>query len=148
MITKEHLQTLLSRRDQLHKFLNISNKKTDADALEKTTQSIDFWESPKEAQIIIKKINSLKIWLNAYTLVENNIDELQILLELDAEESEIKSQLKATIISLEDLEFKKLDTFFTSEFNAISENRVFSLESRISLISFNSFSDLIPSIKT
>ena len=44
MITKEHLQTLLSRRDQLHKFLNISNKKTDADALEKKTQSIDFWE--------------------------------------------------------------------------------------------------------
>ena len=108
MITKEYLQTLLSRRDQLHKFLNISNKKTDADALEKKTQSIDFWESPKEAQIILKKINSLKIWLNAYTLVENNIDELQILLELNAEESEIKSQLKATIISLEDLEFKNM----------------------------------------
>ena len=108
MITKEHLQNLLFRKDQLHKFLNISNKKIDADALEKTTQSIDFWESPKEAQIILKKINSLKLWLNAYTLVENNIDELQILLELDAEESEIKSQLKATIISLEDLEFKNM----------------------------------------
>ena len=108
MATKEHLKTLEYRRDELYKFLDITNKKEKADALEKTTQSADFWENPKEAQVILKQLSSLKIWIKAYNLVSNNIDELQVLLELSAEEDELELQLKATITSIEDLEFKNM----------------------------------------
>ncbi len=108
MVTKEHLKTLVSRRDELYKFLNILTKQTQADSLEKTTQSADFWEKPKEAEVILKQLNALKIWLNAYNLVTHNIDELQVLLELSAEENELELQLKATITSIEDLEFKNM----------------------------------------
>ncbi len=108
MVTKEHLKTLVSRRDELYKFLNILTKQAQADSLEKTTQSADFWEKPKEAEVILKQLSALKIWLNAYNLVTHNIDELQVLLELSAEEKELELQLKATITSIEDLEFKNM----------------------------------------
>ncbi|KRO63524.1 MAG: peptide chain release factor 2 [Cryomorphaceae bacterium BACL11 MAG-121015-bin20] len=108
MVTKEHLKTLVSRRDELYKFLNILTKQAQADSLEKTTQSADFWEKSKEAEVILKQLSALKIWLNAYNLVTHNIDELQVLLELSAEENELELQLKATITSIEDLEFKNM----------------------------------------
>ena len=108
MVTKEHLKTLVSRRDELYKFLNILTKQAQADSLEKTTQSADFWEKSKEAEVILKQLSALKIWLNAYNLVTHNIDELQVLLELSAEENELELQLKATITSIEDLELKNM----------------------------------------
>ena len=108
MVTKEQLKTLESRRDELFKHLQISNKKEQANSLEKNTQSADFWQNPKKAQLILKELNVLKMWLKSYDLVVNNIDEIQVLLELNADESELKSQLKDTITSIEDLEFKNM----------------------------------------
>ena len=66
MVTKEHLKTLVSRRDELYKFLNISNRQEKADTLEKTTQSAGFWENPKKAEVILKQLSSLKIWLSLF----------------------------------------------------------------------------------
>ena len=108
MVSKERIKNLASRRDELNKFLDISNKNKEANSLEKTTQSARFWENPKEAQVILKQLSSLKIWLRSYNLVVNNIDELQVLLELRAEESELELQLRTTIKSIEDLEFKNM----------------------------------------
>jgi len=108
MVTKEQLKALHSRREELYRCLKISNKKETADTLEKNTQSETFWQNPKKAQSILKQLNSLKIWLNGYSIVTNNIDELQVLLELNAEETELESQLKKTITAIEDLEFKNM----------------------------------------
>ena len=108
MITKEQINKLSLRKEQLYKHLNISNKTQEANNLENTTQSTDFWKEPKEAQKILKKLNSLKIWLKGYSVISNNIDELQVLLELNAEENELEVQYKKTIISIQDLEFKNM----------------------------------------
>ena len=108
MATKEDLKNLGSRRDQLHKFLKIANKKKEADSLENITQSLDFWKDPKKAENILKTLSSLKIWLNAYNIVSSNIDELEILLELRAKDNELELQLKKTLESIEDLEFKNM----------------------------------------
>ena len=108
MITKENLKDLISRRDELYKFLDIPNKKEDASIYEKKTQSLGFWESPNEAQVILKKISSIKIWIKSYNLVKHNIDELQVLIDLEAEEEELNLQFKKTLKSIEDLEFKNM----------------------------------------
>ena len=108
IITKEVLKNLDSRKNELHKFLNISKKKEVANTLQETTELPEFWQEPKEAQKIIKKLNSVKTWLAGYNLIEKNIDELEVLLELNAEEKELELQLKNTIISIEDLEFKNM----------------------------------------
>ena len=108
MVTKDLLKNLASRRDKLYHCLEIANKKKEAEDLEKTTQSTGFWETPKEAQVTLKQLSTFKVWLKAYNLVANNIDELGVLLELGAEENELESQLKTTITSIEDLEFKNM----------------------------------------
>ncbi|MEC7646230.1 MAG: PCRF domain-containing protein, partial [Bacteroidota bacterium] len=108
MLTKESLKDLISRKNELYKFLEIANKEAEKNKLEETSQTSNFWKDPKKAQIILKRLGALKSWLKAYSLVVNNIDELEILLELNAEENEIKLQLKNTITSIEDLEFKNM----------------------------------------
>ncbi len=108
MITKEQLKNLISRKDELYKFLDIASKQENTNALETKTQSADFWENPKKAQKILKELNALKIWINSFNLVKNNIDELQVLIELNAAENELDIQLKNVIISIEELEFKNM----------------------------------------
>ncbi len=108
MITEENLKPLQSRKKKLYKFLHISNKRENAKKLTTTTQEKEFWNNPKEAEVVLKQLNSLKIWLKAYKLIETNIEEMQVLLELEAEEKELEAQLKKVILSIEDLEFKNM----------------------------------------
>ena len=108
MVTNEQIKKLQIRRDELYKYLDILNKKTQAQQLEITTQSKDFWQNPKEAKLTLQQLNSTKLWLKAYNQVANNIDELQVLIDLNEEESEVDAQFKKTISSIEDLEFKNM----------------------------------------
>lgn len=119
MITKEHLKTLISRKDELYKFLNIPEKTENANTLERITQESDFWGDPKQAQITLKKLNSLRSWLKSYNLVAKNIEELQVLMELNAEENELETQLKSTITSIEELEFKNMLSLEEDSLSAI-----------------------------
>jgi len=105
---KDYLNDLISRKDELYKHLNIIVKQKEADNLQQITQKNDFWNSPKEAQLILKKLNSLKVWLKSYNLIIDNIDELQVLIELNADSEELEIQYKKTLISIEDLEFKNM----------------------------------------
>ena len=108
MLTKESLKGLISRKNELYKFLEIANKEEEKKKLEESSQTSDFWEDPKKAQITLKQLGSLKSWLKAYNSVVNNLDELEILLELNAAESEIDTQLQKTTTSIEELEFKNM----------------------------------------
>ena len=75
--------------------------------LEDETQTEKFWDNSIEAKKILKEINKLKIWINLYDLVKN-IEDLEVLIELCADEHEIDTQLKITIQYIEDLEFKNM----------------------------------------
>ena len=106
MITNEQIKKLHIRRDELYKYLDILSKKTEAQKLEITTQSKDFWQNPNEAKLTLKQLNSTKLWLKAYNQVANNIDELQVLIDLNEEENEVDAQFKK--VALFDLEFKNI----------------------------------------
>ena len=119
MVTKEQLKILNSRKDELYKHLDIQKKQEEANSLETSTQSEDFWQNPHEAESILKKLNSVKIWLDGYYLIKNNLDELRILIELCADEKEIEIQLQATSKSIEDLEFKNMLSATEDNFSAV-----------------------------
>ncbi|MAW21232.1 MAG: peptide chain release factor 2 [Flavobacteriales bacterium] len=108
MITDEQIRALSKRRDELNRFIDIEKKKEEANALEQESQSSNFWENPKEAQSILKKLSILKSWIKSYHSVSTNIEELQVLIELNADESELDKYHKKTIGSIEDLEFKNM----------------------------------------
>lgn len=108
MISEEQVKALNTRKDELYKFINIKIKQTEAEKLEVLSQQNDFWDNPKEAQILLKQLSTLKSWIKSYNNVSNNIDELSVLLELSASEDELNEQLIKTKIAVEDLEFKNM----------------------------------------
>ena len=105
---KENISNLVLRKKELYRVLAISNKEKELTILEDKTHQENFWNSPKEAEKILKEISTLKIWVKLYNLVTKNIEDLEVLIDLDAEEEEIESQLKNTILCIEDLEFKNM----------------------------------------
>ena len=105
---KENISQLILRKDELWRVLDIKNKQSQIQILEDETQTEKFWDNSIEAKKILKEINKLKIWINLYDLVKKNIEDLEVLIELCADEHEIDTQLKTTIQYIEDLEFKNM----------------------------------------
>ena len=108
MVSQEQIKALSKRKDELYKFINISEKQKEANTLTLQSQENDFWNNPKEAQIILKKLSILKSWLKSYNAVATNIEELSVLLELEAGEDELETQLQKTRSIVEELEFKNM----------------------------------------
>ena len=108
MVGQEQIKSLSTRKDELYKFINISEKQKKANTLTALSQESNFWDNPKKAQIILKKLSILKNWLKAYSSVVNDIDELSVLIELEADEKELETQLQKTRSTVEELEFKNM----------------------------------------
>lgn len=108
MANQENINSLNKRKVELHKFIDITAKEKEAGNLEKKSQENGFWDNPKDAELLLKKLSGLKSWLKSYDVIELNIEELSVLLELGASEDELKEQFKITQLSVEDLEFKNM----------------------------------------
>jgi len=108
MVSQEQIKALRKRKDELYKFINISEKQKQANTLTAQSQGNDFWNNPKKAQITLKKLSVLKSWLKSYNEVVTNIDELSVLLELEAGEDELETQLQETRSIVKELEFKNM----------------------------------------
>ena len=108
MVGQEQIKSLSTRKDELYKFINISEKQKKANTLTALSQESNFWDNPKKAQIILKKLSILKNWLKSYSSVVNDIDELSVLIELEADEKELETQLQKTRSTVEELEFKNM----------------------------------------
>jgi len=55
MITKDTINGLKKRKDQLHKFLDIENKIILDNEFEQEIISTDFWNNPEKAEKILKE---------------------------------------------------------------------------------------------
>ncbi len=76
-----------------------------------TTQP-DFWNDPKEAEKILKSIQSKKVWTDGFAAVNQSFEDLATLQEFlesgEADPGEIEKEYQKTLKALEDLEFKKM----------------------------------------
>lgn len=112
MITLEQLKDTATRRDALHRYLDIDNKKIQIEEEELRTHVPDFWEHPKEAQAQMKKIKDLQAWVNGYHEVEVAVDELQsgwdFLKEGLLEEAELDQMYARTVELIEGLELRNM----------------------------------------
>jgi peptide chain release factor 2 len=70
----------------------------------------EFWNDPKKAEVVMKEIKVHKNWVAKYETVEGVLEELEILFEFlkegEASEEEVDAQYKASILAIEDLEFR------------------------------------------
>jgi len=79
---------------------------------EEKTFSPDFWNNPKEAEVIVKILKSKKKWVDDYQKLLNLYEELQLLIEFykegEVSEEEVDTHQQELITLLENIEFKNM----------------------------------------
>ncbi len=112
MITADQLKNVLDRAEALYKYLKIDEKKMEYEEEDLRTQAPDFWEDQKRAEEQMKKVKSIKKWLDGYQEVRTAADELQLAFDFYKEEmvteQEIDANYAKAIDSIEKLELKNM----------------------------------------
>ena len=112
MLSNEQIKELDTRLQDLKLYLNIEEKRSLVLEDEKQTQSSNFWDDPKKAEIFLKAINKNKIWVTDFDDLNSSYDNLNVLLDFykegDVSDQEIENAYKTTVSKLEDLEFKNM----------------------------------------
>ncbi len=112
MISNEHINKLHERIGKLKTYLDIDKKIIEISNEEEKTANPNFWNNPKEAEIVMKTLQSKKKWIDDYNSIATNFDEVSILLDFytegEASEEEVVKLYDSTIILIENLEFKNM----------------------------------------
>ncbi|MGI6717675.1 MAG: peptide chain release factor 2 [Bacteroidales bacterium] len=109
MINLDSIKQLKERIDSLRGFLEIDKKEQEIKELEKETYKDDFWDTPKEAEALLKSVNDIKFWTEKYKKIVEFYEELTVTFEFynsgDCTEQELESVYNKCLKHLEDLEF-------------------------------------------
>ena len=112
MISKDQLLQLENRLDKLKTYLNIDKKTIEISNEEEKTANPDFWNNPKDAELVMKKIRSKKKWIEDFELVKSAVEEVSVLYEFYTEEEsteqEVESAYSKAIELMENLEFRNM----------------------------------------
>ncbi|MEI6866060.1 peptide chain release factor 2 [Flavicella sp.] len=112
MITSEQFHKFSNRINKLKGYLEIDKKQIVIKNEEEKSANPEFWNHPKEAEIILKNLRTLKNWVNDYTQLTILQDDLSVLLEFykegEATEEEINSIVEQLKTQLEDVEFRNM----------------------------------------
>ena len=102
------INNLKNRIAKLFEFIDIDNKRIECKNLESETHNDSFWHDQKKAKETLKKLDEIKKWVDEFDEISTNIEEIKILLELNATDEEILSLYEETKSKVEQLEFKKM----------------------------------------
>ena len=112
MITQEQLKELQQRKDDLKRYLDVDGKKIEVEEEELRTHVPDFWQDQKAAEAQMKKIKSLRNWINGCEEVELAVDEVStgfdFVKEGLVEESEFDNLYTKALALLEKLELRNM----------------------------------------
>ena len=79
---------------------------------ERISHQAEFWNNPKQAEVILKNIRVKKVWTDAYNNVNKQLEDLDVLNEFhlagDVGEEELEREYKKSFKAIEELEFKKM----------------------------------------
>lgn len=108
MITQDQIKELRQRLESLHRCLGIEAKRSDVAAKTERSQAADFWNDPKEAELFLKGMNSVKVWVTAYDKLSGEVDDLDVLFELEPEGDDLDAAYALAVSDMEDLELKNM----------------------------------------
>ena len=102
----------MERTESLHRYLEIDKKKIEFEEEDLRTQAPDFWDDPKRAEEQMKKVKSIKKWLDGYAEVKTLADELQLAFDFYKDEmvteEEVDDDYAKAVKAIEDLELKNM----------------------------------------
>ena len=112
MITIEQLKDVQVRADKLKQYLAIDEKRIQLEEEELHTQAPGFWDDPKAAEAQMRKVKSIKRWIEGYEGVRSTTDELQLAFDFFKDElvteTEVDEAYAKALTAVEDLEMKNM----------------------------------------
>ena len=112
MITTEQLKDLQTWSLKLRQYLNIDEKQMQLQEEEMRTQDPDFWNDAKAAEAQMKKVKTLKNWLEGYDEVRKAVEELELAFDFFRDEivgeHEVDEAYTHALNRVETLEMKNM----------------------------------------
>ncbi|TBX67042.1 peptide chain release factor 2 [Flavobacterium silvisoli] len=112
MTNTEQIKGIVERLGALRRYLDIDAKLIEIANEEEKTFAPNFWNNPKEAEVIVKNLRSKKKWVEDFNKAESLTEELQITYEFfkegDATEEELDHQYELVNTHIENLEFRNM----------------------------------------
>ncbi len=112
MITQEQLKDLQERTDKLRHYLAIDEKLMQLKEEELRTQDPEFWNDQKAAEAQMKKVKTLKNWIQGFDAVSKATEELQLAFDYFKEEivteEEVDAAYANALREVEALEMKNM----------------------------------------
>ncbi|MGY6562338.1 MAG: peptide chain release factor 2 [Luteibaculaceae bacterium] len=103
---------LEERLEALGRYLDIAEKETQLAEEEKHTQDPNFWNDAKQAELVLKKVKTLKQWISAYQQAADSVEELMLGLDFFKEkaigEDELNQLFTKAEYEIEALELKNM----------------------------------------
>ncbi|MBZ4042847.1 peptide chain release factor 2 [Flavobacterium hibisci] len=112
MTTAEQVKGIVERLGALRRYLDVDAKLIEIANEEEKTFAPDFWNKPKEAEIIVKNLRNKKKWIEDYNKAVELTDELQLAYDFYKEGElsveELDENYNATQLHIENIEFKNM----------------------------------------
>ena len=112
MITPDQLKEVQRRTESLSHYLDIESKKIEVEEEELRTHVADFWDDRTKAEAQMRKIKELHFWIDSYTALEKQVEELELAFDFVKEglvtEEEVDAQYASLIQSVEKLELRNM----------------------------------------
>ena len=112
MVNSDQLKEINQRIDAIASYLKIPEKQMHLRESELKTQDPGFWDDPKKAEAQMKEIRGLKFWIESYTRLKSQAEDLEVLMDFVkegvAEESECDEAYAALLVTLDEVELKNM----------------------------------------
>lgn len=112
MVNSDQLKEINQRIDAISSYLKIPEKQMQLRESELKTQDPGFWDDPKKAEAQMKEIRGLKFWIESYTKLKSQSEDLEVLMDFvkegAAEESECDEAYDTLLTTLDEVELKNM----------------------------------------
>ena len=112
MINLEHIREVSKRLENLYVHLDIERKKLELSNEEKKISDPNLWDSPKKAKILMKQMRQKKKWVEEYTEIVKEKEDLEIIYDFwkdgEVDDHELEQAHDKVLALIEKLEFKNM----------------------------------------
>ena len=112
MINQDQFKEVKNRVEAIESYLKIPAKRMELSEQELKTQDPDFWNDPKDAEIQMKKIRGIKIWIESFDELDELIGDLEVLIDFakegEATEEEVTQKYDLLVEKIEEIELKNM----------------------------------------
>lgn len=108
MLTIEQIKELRERADVLARCVGVEQKRQEVEARQLHSQNPSFWDDPKAAETYLKATSALKYWVDGIDALNSSLDDLELLLELAEDETELETEYNSVAGRLEEMELRNM----------------------------------------